>query len=722
MNFNFFEIYKLLEEEQIEFFSTHPEMINYASKKIKIKLFESNRLLGITPNQILFQSLEVTAYKREFIDRYMSIKEKFEMFDSYPMSFYYYFWPGYKFGSNQIDVLLEKSIFIKDEEKRKEYIELCKTLSSESFFNHKYFAESNGYLMSKLLLNDKVINNNSIELLQKYSITFDRDLLIKILCNAFGEHVREIFANKPNMDILNLDNLNYFDKVLIDNFGIGFVNYLFSYNFFEYDKIISDIVKYPKKMENFKILYWLYFSSSNIKDSSVLINVLILFEKHEYFFNDIDLSQLNELQLKNLSYLLKEEPLLWTHFKNADDLSDYWNIRREFYINYFNYYDEVRNYDKIKEIIKGYLLGSITDKSNKYLDRLDVKNIVKVYNLKRVLRSEKILKDLNLSEDEIGVLSLLVMIDDFKFSLESHGKTIMDTLITYEYLNPVNFGNLLNKIRIYFTNKLKKEITSSEDIDKMKSSEIEGISVVMYDGEEFNLLVSLTEINLGVNKYERVLQNGSELLHSWLSMENGSSTISTTIVSSDINTVPPMAEVYTENAIFVFDSNVNILAYGGSDIGASHSIKQAAHSFDFVDIDFLCFSDMEQLKANEAMSLEYNSWCNSHKFPSEVTILRQEENIQAISSNPKKVMPIGMYVTGEITRRILDIAKVFNEYYRKHNLGEFKIIKINLEKYDKRNKMSSTNIEMYSTFSNGDYVQSQAEWYLEICSRINRHL
>ena len=51
-------------------------------------------------------------------------------------------------------------------------------------------------------------------MLKKYSETYDKKLLIKILSNAYGEHVNEIFKERPDLDLLLIDNFKIFILII----------------------------------------------------------------------------------------------------------------------------------------------------------------------------------------------------------------------------------------------------------------------------------------------------------------------------------------------------------------------------------------------------------------------------------------------------------------------------------------------------------------------------
>ena len=93
---------------------------------------------------------------------------------------------------------------------------------------------------------------------------------------------------------------------------------------------------------------------------------------------------------------------------------------------------------------------------------------------------------------------------------------------------------------------------------------------------------------------------------------------------------------------------------------------------------------MNELKKRIKRNAINNFNKNGAKFDSEITITRREEDIRKDNGGSKRTMPIAMYVVGEIKPKHLEIAKIFNAYYEKNNLGKFRIIKVNPSCYMKR--------------------------------------
>lgn len=213
----------------------------------------------------------------------------------------------------------------------------------------------------------------------------------------------------------------------------------------------------------------------------------------------------------------------------------------------------------------------------------------------------------------------------------------------------------------------------------MEKKVVDGVEVVSFDGDSFSLITSYTGTNLSDTCVYPECIKGKNLLDSWLHKENGLVTISTALVSSDTSIFPASSKMWRElegHMALVFDNDVEIFGMGGSDISSSHVQRSKVHAFNHIMHNDFGFSSMEELKrrANK------NAGENPLKFDTEVTLGRYIEDIRSENSG-KRVMPIGIYVIGEITTEVLETAKVFNEYYERNGLGKFRIIQVDPKVY-----------------------------------------
>ena len=243
----------------------------------------------------------------------------------------------------------------------------------------------------------------------------------------------------------------------------------------------------------------------------------------------------------------------------------------------------------------------------------------------------------------------------------------------------------------------------------MPTTQVNGINVVDFQGESYNILCSVMGLNLK-QRTERKKVYGEDLLYDWLNREHSINTISTYLQTSDISVYPMELDLYNslENKpnIFAFDSNVDVIALGGSDISTAST--GSSIGFGFISDTKIGFSDMDELKEKSIESMTDTPG----KFKSEVAIKRKNDKFYTKDFN-KRVMPIGIYVIGEITKEELETAKVFKEYYRKNNLGDFKIIRVDPLKYP------DSSVSVNKPQEKQPMASPDVEWYQQIHNLLN---
>ena len=284
---------------------------------------------------------------------------------------------------------------------------------------------------------------------------------------------------------------------------------------------------------------------------------------------------------------------------------------------------------------------------------------------------------MNLNKDDVAVLLLLCEIDRI-YDVDVL-KNTFKSLIS-RGMDAKLLSSTFDKIKKYCVDDVKENLVSSDGLDKMEKKVIDGVEVVKFEGDSFSLIASFTGTNLSDTSLFPEKIKGKKLLDSWLHTENGLVTISTVLVSSDTSIYPAGAQMWKTlqgHIALIFNNDVEILGMGGSDISASHVRRSKVHAFNYIMSNDFGFSSMEELKKRANKNAREN---NRLKFDTEVTINRYEEDVRRENSG-KRVMPIGIYVIGELTPNVLETAKAFNEYYEKNSLGKFRIIQVNPNVY-----------------------------------------
>ena len=335
--------------------------------------------------------------------------------------------------------------------------------------------------------------------------------------------------------------------------------------------------------------------------------------------------------------------------------------------------------DDVRDGIFAYVTGrDVKDKGEEFtIENLTLEQVIKAFDIDGIVDDEELINKMGLNKDDVALLLLLneinhirdveVLKNTFK-SLISRG---MDSRL---------LSSTFDKIKKYCCDDVKADLLSSSILDSKKSKVIDGIEVVTLEGDSFSTLISVTGTNLSDTDLLPQVVSGEKLLDSWLHREGGLVTISTALVSSDTSIYPADKRMWSDlegHVVFVFDSDVDIVGMGGSDISSSHVHRSKKHAFNFIMNNDFGFSSMAELKRRANKNAREN---DLPKFNTEVTVSRFKEDIRKKDSG-KRVMPIGVYVIGEITPEAMETAKAFNKYYEEQGLGKFRIIQVNPKVY-----------------------------------------
>jgi len=597
---------------------------------------------------------------------------------------------------------LDKIVDVKKREGLKKiYLDLEDELLDDNNLSLYYKKE---YQLAKLFYDDKIINNNSLELLEVYKDTFNRDILIKLISNAYGDHVVVFFEERKYLDIYDINNFKVFDKKLYNVLGHNFVNYLLNIDMEKLNYLISKMSFDEKCLNTFKSYF--DFMSSFYNDLSIndITNLLEKFMVYEDIISKINFENISEEQNKNLRLLISDIEKVGMAVSSIDDLDNYIEIRKKIFCNLFS---EEFDSKRMKNLIFSYVTGRNTiddsfnnifyrDMSQEFvlkslfgevqIENLSYLEAIKVFNIDKVINDEELIKKMKLTNDEVSVLLLLHEIREINNIevLKDVFLKIVNKDIDQTILTPV-----FDKIKKYYINDVKNNILSSSDLDGMNKEVISGVEVINFDKEPFTLLCSVTGMGLS-NLSSNNNFSKEELLNSWMFLEYGVGTISTALVSSDTEIYPVSKGAWSEisdNICLVFGNDVDIIAMGASDIMASHSKKASKHTFYHIMDYALCFSTMDELKSN----INHSKSVFSQDFLSEVTVARRREDIRKEFGALKRVMPIGLYVIGDISEEELETAKVFNDYYERNGLGKFRIIKVDPRVYKGDGKIVDKN-------------------------------
>lgn len=404
-------------------------------------------------------------------------------------------------------------------------------------------------------LNDDVLKNNSEEYLISYFKNPTSAAFKKIIINAYGESAANILQNRPNVNIDMIEEPRIFDSRIIDKLGEGFVQQLMNYKIHNINYFINTILEDDFLFENYLYVYGLIYS---IMGSGIeTINLSI-----EKFIN-LELvlreNKIRELILKDkriLTFIIFNE-MDNTYFENKEQIDNYFNVIEKNISNYTGL-----NSSEIYNIV------SILDVN------IDTTNI--------------------LTDEDIEILTIMKA---YKDNNEKQEK-IIELMDKYpKKFNPMRIHRIQNKVKNIYTNDFNNTMKEKNEsiTSKCEKSYIDSIEVIDLKGEDFCFLVS------GVNgKYQsQTLSSDTKgyippykVVENWLTLDNGVSTISTSLLSEtciisegnhnyhmgskiDINN-------YAYCDFFGFEKidNYHLLGSGACDQGAMHStrsVKQRDH-------------------------------------------------------------------------------------------------------------------------------------------------
>ena len=575
--------------------------------------------------------------------------------------------------NNNLD-RLKDSIYLKldkieDEEKRSKLENLTKSVKSRDKKVYLY----------RLLLDDRVVNNNDAELLKRYLDTLDRGLLIDILANAYGEHVREIMNERKYLNQKHLNTFAVFSPNMYDLFGKNFANYLMTFS----EDADQKFMLFIQELDNDKSLaiqFYRYFGCM-VKDDeqldiNTIHNILERFNDYRDVLATLPYEELSEEQIENIRLMINDPVIAGINVNNLEDINNYKEIRKDAFQTFVNSFDDS---NVIKDAIFHFMMNTYHfDNSTHNVDRLSLEELFMIFDVDTIFNNKELIEKIGLTKEEVGVLltlSEIKKIDDIQV-LRDTFSAVLDKNLDFR-----SCRNIQKKIRTYFTNDVKSKLTNSKDLDRMEKIEKDGIEVVQLTGEPFRFIISHIGYDLNdhyVNGSFYGQLYGEHLLNNWLYREELSKNyISTSLVSSNtsISSIPDNIKIDMGDDIsFIFDNDVDIVGMGTTDIATDS--KRSQHLFRFFDTDSNNFeyATMERLEA------AVNSQKDNGKFRNEIALARYKEDIRRSDSN-ERVMPIGMYVIGEISPKQLETAKAFDEYYKEHNLGRFKIIQVDPKVY-----------------------------------------
>lgn len=364
----------------------------------------------------------------------------------------------------------------------------------------------------KLLFNKNIISSNSSEKIKEYfeklqSGEDTNQLFRQLMENAYGKECKEILESRPGLNVHTINSLETFDKGILDNFEIGFVHDLLSYNIREFSGFLS-VIKNESRLENFKTYYEVL---SNIMGTNVetMQRAISEFIYNEDLLKDVSNIDLTDKQYQNLISVLCSRENEY-NINNIEDLSNYNEIankksKKELSKSYNKYLlnrgklSNAYAIEPIKKCICEETLG--LDWRRDYLNRNygdSYKYIMSLYDLQSEISKEE-----RYAENELEILNVMNFLDK-----ENDPEKLMElanSLFSQENIrNPIELYSTIDKIKehqleifnesLLTVDKMEELCKVEEEKEKplIKKSMIEEVPVYELKGVPFNILLHST--------------------------------------------------------------------------------------------------------------------------------------------------------------------------------------------------------------------------------------
>lgn len=492
----------------------------------------------------------------------------------------------------------------------------------------------------KITSNDDILEIIDAEELTEYIKNPNKEKLLEIIGKTYGNQARRILEDRPNIDIDKIQNFYIFSPKAIEEFSIGAIHHLLSYDYLKSPMIISELVRYPEKMDLYKKFDSMtkdYFGKTPID----------MEEKLKTFFNFYDLikslgreeltkeSKYNLLQY--IDDISREIPINPIHIEDLNELKCYDSIRKE---KFEEAIKKTTDIVEVKNLICKQFLGisynerfSIDEKGLKHIPLTGMLNF---YNVDTFINDSRTLNSGMFETDELDLIELLSIIDKIN-DLDVLKKVAENLSSTPDIvINPVYFKTVRDKIPMQYSKELIKELLTPEKAKAMAEEGIDGISYIEDDGFT---IIKLTGANFLLyihNMHLYMSNNGRDSISDdykkWTELEEGVSTISGIIINQE-----SIQRLANSGNVGFFKVNPNqILGMGADDINVTHSIRSQNSDFTKIQYDY---PEILIKKSQERSS--------SHNY-AEIAIARRNQNVEEIEPGTfgGKIMPD--YVCGKI--------------------------------------------------------------------------
>ena len=530
-----------------------------------------------------------------------------------------------------------------------------------------------------VVLNDSILKKCDPNLILEFiKNPSNRDLMLEIVSQAFGEEARKILEERKEITYEQIPSFDIFDKSIFENFGVGVIQNALSYDN-EDGYILGELARNPVKMNRFKIFSEIlkdHFSDSAIDFHKKLI---MFFDLDDILLDKIDLNILSEEDKNNLRLLVTDryhgsDIKYQFTATSIQELHEYENRRNKMYDEAIEKSD---NSVVIKNAIFGRFFGlDYYERNNLYVPSTSDFSQLRIrYSLDTFLTNVKTKEYTDLTSEEMDMLEIANIISHITDS--NILKDLYESLSKRDdVLSPNDFKTIREKVSNTYSRALIDSLTTIDDMTKMVDDNRPGISHEQLDdidifrlsGAPFRMYIHTTGLN-----------NSGIRLGDWMSLEDGISTISGCLIEPFL-----LESCANEESISYGFTNIEpsaISGMGHTDIFASHLKRRLETSFEYGRVDFeypdeLVRKTRAQIDGTDS-SIQKDP---SHSY-NEVTLYRREHDPSKIEEGTfgGKRIPDYIVCYGE---RSLGNARKQAKYFATYNGGKpLPIAVIDVNKY-----------------------------------------
>ncbi len=546
--------------------------------------------------------------------------------------------------------------------------------------------------ISKIILNEKIMSScNKETLLEFIKNPLDNEMLREIVETAYGKEASNVLSDRPEITIAEIPTFDIFDEKSFNHFGKGVIHNVLSYNS-KTGNIIGELVRNEDKLQGFlrfKELTKRYYKNTALDNYEQLRDFLDI---NQLFKGKIDLFSLNEVEANNLTLFIidrfgSSSPNEFVKVESLEELRDYHNRRSLLLDEAMSKTTDLvqaKNFLFLKHFGMYYSLPGEIFRPQKS----DAIKMLNKYNIKSFLEDERTTSSDVFTVEELEMLKIAQIISSIG-SVDII-KDMYNVLGNKEdILTPLDFKEIKAKVPGIYSQELVDSLLKKEDMDKMVSEGVMGISkqieedveVYTLDGVDFRIFLHTT----GLNNSNITINNPNpfiriNLLDKWNTFEHGVSTISGSVIEPAM--LYSCATSENINLGFSdFDPNV-VLGMGFGDIHVAHDGRLLDVYFNERGPTYR-FDYPEELVRKTAAQIHNVLGIpkdESHEY-NEVAISRREVNPDNIRDNTYggRIQPDYIVLYGTENYQ-LETAKKLSKNLEKDGKN-IPIIKIDVNKY-----------------------------------------